>query len=102
LWRAGFPHFVYKLKITFKNRRKIMATEFWVYEAIKGVPEGERYDTAVRLVGRWYNRYLTCEEVAILLIMWNERNLPPMAPQQIRSIYNSTKKWRKPWLGEDE
>ena len=77
-----------------------MPKKFWVYEVIHGVPEGYRNDAAVRLVGRWYSRYLTCEEVAILLVAWNEQNTPPLTRSEIKSIYNYTKKWRIPYPGE--
>lgn len=52
--------------------------EPWYEELLQGVPEGERDNAAIRLVGRWVRRGLSDEEIVSLLLDWNRRNKPPM------------------------
>ncbi|MFC1903743.1 primase alpha helix C-terminal domain-containing protein [Chloroflexota bacterium] len=68
----------------------------WVEEIIYGVPEGTRHSSAVSLVGRWYGKGLCQTEVRMLLVLWNQLNLPPLGDQELKSIYYSTKKWENP------
>ena len=69
----------------------------WVQKIIYGVHEGIRHASAVRLVGWWYAKGLFPDEVKLLLISWNADNTPPMQVSEIKSIFNSTIKWAKPF-----
>jgi hypothetical protein len=68
----------------------------WYDELREGVEEGRRYDSAIRLVGRWYGIGLYVQEVKALLTDWNERNRPPMGYDEIQDILRSTRKWEQP------
>ncbi|MBL7209940.1 MAG: bifunctional DNA primase/polymerase, partial [Dehalococcoidia bacterium] len=50
----------------------------WVMQALQGVAEGERDDTCHRLACHYLAKGICPEEVALLLLRWNERNHPPM------------------------
>jgi hypothetical protein len=65
----------------------------WVEEILYGVHEGCRHDSAVRLVGRWYGRGFSAEEVRRGLYTWNQYNHPPLDSSEIESILKSTTKW---------
>jgi hypothetical protein len=73
---------------------------FWVYDAIDGVAEGIRHDTAIRLVGRWYNCRLTSSEIALFLAAWNTLNSPPLEVTELQQIYKTIKKWQITWPGD--
>jgi len=60
------------------KKRPSLWAELW-----RGVPEGQRDDTATRLAGRLLSRGLPQDEVAEILHAWNERNLPPLTPREI-------------------
>ena len=67
----------------------------WVHEIICGVPQGKRHLSAVSLVGRWYGKGLCAPEVFLLLTCWNRINRPPLGGREIRTIFDSTRKWEK-------
>ncbi|MFC1994332.1 primase C-terminal domain-containing protein [Chloroflexota bacterium] len=70
-------------------------TPSWVKEVIDGVPKGMRHDTAIRLVGRWYGNGMHRIEVSYTLVAWNQLNSPPLPEQELKSIFQSTKKWER-------
>lgn len=70
----------------------------WVHDIICGVPQGKRHLSAVTLVGRWYGKGLCAPEVFLLLTCWNSINRPPLSAQEIRTIFDSTRKWEKVWF----
>ena len=49
----------------------------WEGEALKGVSEGGRHHTGLRLAGRWANKGHSPEGNNHFLISWNETNKPP-------------------------
>lgn len=61
----------------------------WVQEALAGVGEGRRNDTAARLAGRYVGMGLGPSEVLALLRGWNERNNPPMPEDELDTVVNS-------------
>jgi len=55
----------------------------------RGVPEGQRDDTATRLAGRLLSRGLPLDEVAEILTAWDARNEPPLGPRIIEKCVRS-------------
>lgn len=50
----------------------------WQNEALRGVGEGMRNDTATKLAGRYIAKGLSDEEATAILVNWNEKNKPPL------------------------
>jgi len=67
----------------------------WYLEALEGVAEGNRNDTAVRLAGRYLHLGLGIKETRLLMGAWNKLNSPPMEDKElaatIKSIYEKEK-----------
>jgi hypothetical protein len=61
-------------------------TPGWQFELLKGVPEGQRTDTATRLAGRYFGKRLEPLEVFYLLCRWDQENDPPLEEDEIRKI----------------
>lgn len=68
----------------------------WLEEIIHGVPEGQRHNSAVCLVGRWYGKGLCSTEVILALISWNGLNKPPLSKYELKLIIKSTLNWELP------
>ena len=70
--------------------------EEWHTQILRGVSEGERHTSAVRLAGRYQHKGLTEDEVQILMAQWNEKNHPPLSgfelSKTITDIFNRNKK----------
>ena len=49
----------------------------WYEEAVQGVGESQRHDSALRLACRWKVKGLSDPEIKSMLISWNEKNHPP-------------------------
>lgn len=52
-------------------------THGWQDEALKGVGDGLRHDTALQLAGRWAAKGHSAAEITQFIIAWNEKNTPP-------------------------
>ena len=78
------------------RRLKKLGYRNWIIDMLGGVPEGMRHYCAIRLVGHWYGKGLYAEEVVLLLLMWNKLNRPPLGRQELKSIFQSTRKWEYP------
>lgn len=61
----------------------------WYNEALKGVGEGERNETATRLAGRCANMGMSKDEIVLYLSAWNQRNTPPMESKELESTIES-------------
>jgi len=62
----------------------------WVDEALEGVSEGQRDETAARLAGYWLNVTAGNERAAgQALQLWNRLNTPPMTGQQVEKVLRS-------------
>lgn len=64
----------------------------WVLEALDGVPEGQRNDTAARLAGHYLAKGLPADEVFKLLQGWNLKNSPPLSTDELRRVVGSIEK----------
>lgn len=49
----------------------------WQDKLIKGVAQGSRHQTALRLAGRWAGKGHSDSEIVHFIIAWNESNVPP-------------------------
>lgn len=65
----------------------------WAVKALKGVEDGTRDDTGIRLAGYFFGQGLLTEEILEILLMWNERNSPPMSTKQVEKIVRSATRW---------
>lgn len=61
-------------------------------ETLAGVKEGGRNEACARLAGRYLGKGLTVDEVTMILVMWNERNSPPLDEEEIERTVKSI--WR--------
>jgi hypothetical protein len=70
--------------------------EEWHTQILRGVSEGERHTSAIRLAGRYQQKGLTENEVQILMAQWNEKNHPPLSGSElsktIMDIFNRNNK----------
>lgn len=55
----------------------------WQYEVLQGVEDGGRNHAAASLAGRFFNKDLSVVEITEILLMWNERNHPPLPEDEI-------------------
>lgn len=60
-----------------KTGRGYRNPQGWQDEALKGVSEPGRHDTALKLAARWAKQGHSDSEIIHFLISWNERNDPP-------------------------
>lgn len=63
----------------------------WQDEAIQGVSEGHRNDTAAKLAGRYIAKGLTDAEIRPLLLAWNQNNSPPLPEDEITRTLQSVR-----------
>jgi hypothetical protein len=61
----------------------------WFDEALRGVAQGGRNETAARLAGRYYSLGMSPAEVLHLLHAWNATNAPPLDAEEVEKISNS-------------
>jgi hypothetical protein len=55
----------------------------WHMEILEGVSDGGRNNAAASLAGRFFNKDLSVPEITEILLMWNERNDPPLPESEI-------------------
>jgi hypothetical protein len=55
----------------------------WHMEILEGVGSGGRNNAAASLAGRFFNKDLSVPEITEILLMWNERNDPPLPESEI-------------------
>jgi len=55
----------------------------WQNEILEGVTDGGRNNAAASLAGRFFNKDLSVPEITEILLMWNERNTPPLPEEEI-------------------
>jgi hypothetical protein len=55
----------------------------WHMEILEGVTDGGRNNAAASLAGRFFNKDLSVPEITEILLMWNERNSPPLPESEI-------------------
>lgn len=67
------------------------STEPWLADALKGVGEGARDDTCARLAGYYFGRGMPEDVVLEQLLLWNERNDPPLSDEDIHKTVKSIK-----------
>lgn len=56
---------------------------------LEGVSEGERNDATARLAGRYFAMGMTLAEVIGMLILWNQKNDPPLPDEELRKVIES-------------
>lgn len=59
---------------------------------LDGVGDGERNTTATSLCGHLLRRYIDPELVYSILLMWNERNSPPLEEKELNRTFDSIMK----------
>jgi hypothetical protein len=55
----------------------------WHMEMLDGVKDGGRNNACASLAGRFFNKDLSVPEIIEILLMWNERNDPPLSEDEI-------------------
>lgn len=70
-------------------KKKQERKDAWVIDALEGVSEGGRNDTATRLAGHLFHYGLPPEISMAWLRAWNDRNTPPLDQEEIETIVNS-------------
>jgi hypothetical protein len=55
----------------------------WQNEMLGGVGDGGRNNACASLAGRFFNKDLSVPEITEILLMWNERNNPPLPEEEI-------------------
>ena len=59
----------------------------------KGCLQGERDDTATRLIGHWFECRMDDKEIWEMAMVWNEkRNKPPLPESELKKTFESVKK----------
>lgn len=66
-------------------------TNHWI-RLLDGVGDGERNTTATSLCGHLLRRYIDPELVYSILLMWNERNNPPLEEKELNRTFDSIMK----------
>jgi len=87
------PDFVFGLV---SNHRKEMPEKTgWIDELKKGVREGKRNDSCVKMAGYYFARGLDKKEILDVLLAWNLKNQPPMEESEIEIVADSVDKREK-------
>ena len=68
--------------------------EPWLADALRGVGEGARDDTAARLAGYYFSKGIPADVVTENLRLWNDRNDPPLPDSDIDKVVGSVQKTR--------
>jgi len=55
----------------------------WQTDMLQGISEGGRNQAAASLAGRFLNKDLSAPEIIEILMMWNERNSPPLPESEL-------------------
>lgn len=55
----------------------------WHMEILEGVKDGGRNNACASLAGRFFNKDLSVPEITEILLMWNERNDPPLPEEEV-------------------
>jgi hypothetical protein len=55
----------------------------WQCELLDGVGQGGRNQAAASLAGRFLNKDLSEAEIIEILLMWNQRNSPPLPDSEV-------------------
>jgi hypothetical protein len=55
----------------------------WQCELLQGIEKGGRNQAAASLAGRFLNKELSEEEITEILLMWNQRNRPPLPESEV-------------------
>lgn len=61
----------------------------WFSEAMRGVPEGQRNETAARIAGKLISHGFSYAEVVEIMRAWNQRNSPPLDDRELLSVIDS-------------
>jgi len=70
-------------------RARARRAESWLTEALQGVEEGQRNNTATRLAGYWRSLGMPDDVILAQLLLWNERNRPPLPDSELETIAQS-------------
>jgi hypothetical protein len=65
----------------------------WIVEALQGVLEGERDDTATKLAGYFHSRGIPPDVASSILHSWAERCVPPFPPKEMEKCVKSVYKY---------
>jgi hypothetical protein len=68
----------------------------WAATALKGVEQGQRDNMGIKLAGYLFDKRLEAKEVLAILMLWNEKNNPPMSEAQVEKIVRSGSRWENP------
>ena len=71
------------------KKQRVQKPQGWQLQALKGVDQGERNQTAARLAGRYIAKGMTDEEVVEILLTWNQKNRPPLPESEITRTVQS-------------
>jgi hypothetical protein len=66
----------------------------WISEALNGVVEGSRDDTGAKLAGYFRRKRLPEDVILQLLLLWNERNKPPLQEHEVEKIAQSVSRYK--------
>lgn len=61
----------------------------WLWQALQGVPRGQRNSTCARLAGHYLAKGLCLDEVKIILSQWNQKNQPPLSQKELMAAIES-------------
>jgi hypothetical protein len=67
----------------------------WATKALRGVAEGARDDTGIKLAGYFRRKALPDDVILALMNLWNERNQPPLEAHEIEKIVNSASRYHE-------
>lgn len=82
------------LNLVRKDKREVFnkrPSSYWT-EIIKGTKEGNRNNVATSLTGYLFRKYMDVELICGIVEMWNERNTPPLTPNELENIVISVAK----------
>jgi len=78
---------------TQKNKNESGNPAGWITQALRGVVEGARDDTGMKLAG-YLRRKAIPDDIAFeMLNLWNTRNQPPLEPYQIKKLISSASRY---------
>jgi hypothetical protein len=89
---AGILALIEKGKAVASRQQAKNEDPTWVQEYLNGVDAGQRNTAATRLAGHYLGKGLPPSEVEPLLLLWNEKNRPPLPENEIRQVVASVAK----------